>query len=94
MKENPGSYCGDVFGYGSGFALGAAIGGFIGTSAFAFGSGDSGSSISAGGGGGGGSGGVVLALLLLAGHVGGSLRVADSVYRRQKEEVVSRVNKM
>jgi len=90
MKENPGSYCGDVFGYGSGFALGAAIGGFIGTSAFAFGSGDSGSSISAGGGG----GGVVLALLLLAGHVGGSLRVADSVYRRQKEEVVSRVNKM
>ena len=90
MKENPGSYCGDVFGYGSGFALGAAIGGFIGTSAFAFGSGDSGSSISAGGGG----GSVVLALLLLAGHVGGSLRVADSVYRRQKEEVVSRVNKM
>ena len=69
--------CGDVFGYGSGFALGAAIGGFVGTSAFGLEDSNA-----------------VVALLVLAGHVGGSLRVADTVYRRQKEDMVSRVNKM
>ena len=41
-----------------------------------------------------GSGATVLALVLLAGHVGGSLRVADAVYRQQKEDMVSVVNKL
>ena len=66
---------GDVLGYGSGFAVGSAIGGFIGTIAH-------------------GSGGMALALLIFAGHVGGSLRVADTVYQRQKEDIVSRMDKM
>ena len=83
MKESGDcSNCvGDVFGYGSGFAVGAAIGGFVGSRALtlALGSADS---------------GTVLALLLLAGHVGGSLRVARTLYRRQTEHVVLRVKKM
>ena len=41
-----------------------------------------------------GSGATVVALIILAGHVGGSLRVADAVYRRQKEDMVSVVNKL
>ena len=66
--------CGDVFGYGSGFVAGAAIGGFITTSLF--------------------SSGVVITLItLLAGHIAGSLLVADTVHQRQTREIISRVNK-